>query len=331
MISQPVSPGTGAFTGSAVFLDYASLDFGDLDPAALYRVFPDLILHAHTTPAQIEERLARAEVAIVSDLHLPAGILSRLPRLKLILLASTGTNAVDLAAVRRLGITVCHCQGYGTHAVAQHTLALMLALTNHVARYSALVSTGQWSAADRFCLTDYPICGLNDKRLAIVGQGELGRQVAHLAEAFGMQVSFAGLPGREGPQDKIALDDLLPLADVVSLHCPLTPETAGLINTQRLGLMKRSALLINTARGGLLDETALAGALREGRLAGAALDVLSQEPPPQSHPLLTGDIPNLLITPHVAWSTTGARQCALQQLAENGEAWKAGQPIRVVS
>ena len=331
MSSLPNLPGINRLPVSAVFLDYASLDFGDLDPADLHRVFPDLILHAQTTPPQIAERLSCAEVAIVSDLHLPAEILSQLPRLKLILLASTGTNAVDLAAAKRLGITVCNCQGYGTHSVAQHTLALMLALTNHVARYSALVSAGQWSAADRFCLTDYPLVGLNDKRLAIIGQGELGKQVAHLAGAFGMQVSFAQLPGRGSSPGKIALDELLSEADIVSLHCPLTPETAGLINGRRLGLMKRTALLINTARGGLVAETDLAVALREGQLAGAALDVLSQEPPPESHPLLTGDIPNLLITPHVAWSTTGARQRALQQLAENAQAWQAGQPVRVVS
>ncbi|ARU95252.1 2-hydroxyacid dehydrogenase [Tatumella citrea] len=321
----------GRAANKAVFLDYASLDFGDLDPACLYNVLPELELYPHTAPAEIVERLQDAEIAIVSDLLLPAEIFSQLPQLKLVLLSATGTNAVDLQAARQHGVTVCNCQGYGTHSVAQHTLALILSLTNHVARYDALVRQGDWAASDRFCLTNYPLTELNGKLLGIVGQGELGSKVAQLAEAFGMQVRFAQLPGRDSSPDKLPLDELLATADVVALHCPLTPETSGLINSYRLSLMKPSALLINSARGALIDEQALAEALRRGEIGGAAVDVLSQEPPSPDNPLLAGGIPNLLITPHIAWGSTEARQGALFQLAENVSAWQSGAALRVVS
>lgn len=317
-------------SGRYVFADYASLDFGDLDPRVLQAAFPGVILYAETAPSQILERLRDAEVVLISELHLSAEILQQLPNLKLILLAATGTNAVDLPAARRLGITVCNCRGYGSHSVAQHTLALLLALTNHVARYHQLVRSGRWSDSTRFCLTDYPLSGLNGRQLVIAGQGELGNKVAEMARVFGLTVRFAALPGRSDSADKLPLDSLLPQADILSLHCPLTPETAGMINAQRLALMKPGALLINTARGGLLDEAALAAALRAGKLGGAALDVLSQEPPPRDHPLLASDIPNLLITPHIAWGTTEARQMAVQQLIENYQAWRSGAPIRKV-
>ncbi|WP_206537840.1 NAD(P)-dependent oxidoreductase [Tatumella saanichensis] len=318
-------------SGRYVFADYASLDFGDLDPQVLQAAFPGVILYAETAPSQIVERLREAEVVLISELHLSAEILQQLPALKLILLAATGTNAVDLPAARWQGITVCNCRGYGTHSVAQHTLALLLALTNHVAPYHRLVSDGRWSDSPRFCLTDYPLNGLNGRQLVIAGQGELGNKVAEMARVFGLSVRFAALPGRPCTPDKLPLDSLLPQADILSLHCPLTDETAGMINGQRLAMMKPGALLINTARGGLIDEPALAATLRSGRLGGAALDVLSQEPPPRDHPLLADDIPNLLITPHIAWGTTDARQMAVQQLIENYQAWRCGAPIREVS
>lgn len=321
----------GRAVNKAVFLDYASLDFGDLDPACLYNVLPELELYPHTTSTEIVARLQDAEIAIISDLQLPAEIFSQLPRLKLVLLSATGTNSVDLEAARRHGVTVCNCQGYGTHSVAQHTLALILSLTNHVARYDALVRQGAWAASDRFCLTDFPLTELNGKLLGIVGQGELGSKVAQMAAAFGMQVRFAQLPGRDSSPDKQPLDSLLAVADVVALHCPLTPETTRLINSHRLNLMKRSALLINSARGALIDEQALAEALRRGIIRGAAVDVLSQEPPSPDNPLLASDIPNLLITPHIAWGSTEARQGALFQLAENVSGWLSGAAVRVVS
>lgn len=315
----------------AVFLDCASLDLGDLDLSPLQQAFTGLTRHDASHPGQVVERLQGAQVAISNKVPLTAETLAALPDLKLILVAATGTNNVDLPAAQRLGITVCNSQGYGTPSVAQHTLMLMLALATRLPDYHNAVQSGRWQQASQFCLLDFPISELNGKTLGILGAGELGSAVARLAEAFGMRVLLGQLPGRPAQPDRLPLSELLPQLDVLSLHCPLTPVTAQLINRQHLDLLPRHAWLINTARGGLLDEQAVADALREGRLGAAALDVLSVEPPTADNPLLAGDIPNLLITPHSAWGSREARQRIVGQLAENAAAFFAGQPRRVVT
>ncbi|MES2820393.1 MAG: 2-hydroxyacid dehydrogenase [Pseudomonadota bacterium] len=314
----------------AVFLDHASLDLGDLDLAPLREPFGTLILHARTGPEQVIERLQGARVAISNKVPLTAETFAACPDLELVLIAATGTNPVDLVAARARGITVCNCQGYGTPSVAQHTLMLLLALATRLPDYQSAVRAGRWQQAPQFCLLDFPIVELAGKTLGLLGHGELGRAVARLAEAFGMQVLLGQLPGRPIHSDRLPLAELLPRVDALSLHCPLTEQTRHLIGAAQLRQMKPGALLINCARGGLVDEQALADALRSGHLGGAACDVLTQEPPRDGNPLLADDVPRLIITPHSAWGSREARQRIVVQLAENAQAFLAGTPRRQV-
>ena len=316
---------------SAVFLDHASLDLGDLDLGSLHDCFDNLQLHAHTDDDQVSQRLQGAQVAISNKVPLTAECFAANPQLQLVLVAATGTNNVDLAAAREHGVAVCNCRAYGTPSVAQHTLMLLLALATRLNDYQQQVRIGAWQQASQFCLLGFPIIELQGKTLGLLGHGELGSAVARLAEAFGMHVLLGQLPGRPPRPDRLPLHELLPQVDALSLHCPLTEQTRNLIGASELALMKPQALLLNTARGGLVDEQALAAALRAGHLGGAAFDVLSEEPPRQGNPLLDGDIPRLIITPHNAWGSREARQRIVGQLAENAAAFLAGAPIRVVS
>jgi len=314
-----------------VFLDRDSLDCGDLDFGDLDRVLPDLDYYAATGPEQVAARIAEAEVVISNKVALDAAALRHAPRLRLICVAATGVNNVDLTAAARAGVTVCNCRGYGTPAVVQHVFALLLALCARLPEYRQAVRDGRWQRASQFCLLDYPIRELADKTLGIVGYGELGRGVARLAEAFGMRVLLAQRPGTvELLEDRTPLPLLLPQVDVLSLHCPLTPETRGLIGAWELALMRRDAVLLNTARGGLVDEAMLADALRKGALGGAGVDVLTLEPPTAGNPLLAPDIPNLIVTPHCAWGSRESRQRLVGQLAENVRGYLGGEPVRVV-
>ncbi|MDH4652433.1 MULTISPECIES: 2-hydroxyacid dehydrogenase [unclassified Pseudomonas] len=315
----------------AVFLDHASLDLGDLDLNPLRQVFGELQLHGQTAPSEVAERLSCAQVAISNKVHIDAAAMAANPALKLILVAATGTNNIDLDAARARGITVCNCQAYGTPSVAQHTLALLLALTTSLPDYQAAVRAGRWQQSSQFCLLDFPIFELDGKTLGLLGHGELGGAVARLAEAFGMRVLLGQLPGRPPRADRLPLHELLPQVDALTLHCPLNEQTRDMIGTAELALMKPGALLVNTARGGLVNEEALAAALRSGHLGGAATDVLTQEPPRDGNPLLATDIPRLIVTPHSAWGSREARQRIVQQLAENGAAWLKDSPVRVVS
>lgn len=314
----------------AVFLDHSSLDLGDLDMTPLRQVFGELVLHDTCTPEQVAERLQGAQVAISNKVHLSAATLAACPELKLVLVSATGTNNVDLAAARERGITVANCQGYGTASVAQHALMLLLNLATRLSDYQAAVRNGAWQRSSQFCLLDFPIIELQGKTLGILGHGELGGAFARLAEALGMRVLYGALPGRPARADRLALSELLPQVDALSLHCPLNEQTRNLIGAAELALMKPQALLINTARGGLVDEQALADTLRAGHLGGAAFDVLSEEPPRNGNPLLAPDIPRLIITPHNAWGSRESRQRMIGQLAENAAAFFAGTPIRVV-
>lgn len=314
-----------------VFLDQDSLGGGDLDFSVLERVLPDLHYYPATAPDQVAARITEATVVISNKVRLDAATLQDAPHLKLIVVAATGVNNVDLAAAAARGITVCNCRGYATPAVVQHVFALLLALVTRWPDYQQAVRAGRWQRASHFCLLDFPIRELAGMALGIVGYGELGQGVARVAEAFGMRVLIAQRPGSlETLAGRLPLPVLLPQIDVLSLHCPLTPETQGLIGAWELALLPRDAFLINTARGGLIDEALLADALRQGALGGAGVDVLSLEPPVDGNPLLAPDIPNLIVTPHSAWGSYAARQRLLEQVAENIAAWQAGTPLRLV-
>ncbi|MEE4095355.1 2-hydroxyacid dehydrogenase [Pseudomonas viridiflava] len=317
--------------GRAVFLDHTSLDLGDLDLGTLRESFGELVLHASTTAEQVAERLKGAQVAISNKVVIDAGTFSACPDLKLVLVTATGINNIDLVSAREHGVTVCNCQGYGTPSVAQHTLLLLLALATRLPDYQQAVHQGLWQKSKQFCLLDFPIVELEGKTLGLLGHGELGGAVARLAEAFGMRVLLGQIPGRPARADRLPLTQLLPQVDALTLHCPLNDNTRDMIGAYELSLMKPHAFIVNTARGGLINEQALADALRNGHLGGAASDVLSVEPPVAGNPLLAGDIPRLIITPHSAWGAREARQRIVSQITENAQAFFAGAPIRVVS
>jgi glycerate dehydrogenase len=315
-----------------VFLDSASLDLGDIDFSDLNSSLAEIRHYSTTTSEQIVERIADAELVISNKVVLNAAALAAAPRLRLVCVAATGTNNVDLKTATGLGITVCNCQGYSTPFVVQHTFALMLTLTLRLCDYHQAVAENRWQTAKQFCLLDFPIRELAGKTLGIVGYGELGRSVARIAEAFGMRVLIAQRPDTLEPEEgRIPLPALLPQVDILTLHCPLTPETRGLIGAWELALMRRDAVLINTARGGIVDEIALAEALRHNALGGAGVDVLTEEPPVHGNPLLAGDVPNLIVTPHCAWGSRESRQRLVGQLVENIRGFLAGRPLRVVA
>lgn len=315
----------------AVYLDYASLDKNDLDFSALHAAFDDLQLYEGTSAEQLLSRVQNVDVIISNKVVIDAETMQQCPNLKLILISATGTNNIDLVQATQQGIIVCNCQGYGTAAVAQHTLMLMLNLATSFRQYDHAVQQGEWNQASQFCLLDYPIMELSGKTLGIVGYGELGQAVANLARAFGMQIQIAALPNRPAGAERIAFADMLPQVDFLSLHCPLTEDTRDLIDATALATMKSSAFLINCARGGVVNESALAEALKARTIAGAATDVLTVEPPKEGNVLLDTSIPNLIITPHSAWGSVDARQRIVQQMVENTQAFKAGAPIRKVN
>ena len=305
-------------------LDLATLYRDDLDLSPLQRNCPDLSLHAATAPEQVLERIQGRQLVISNKVVLNRATLEASPDLKLICIAATGTNNVDLDAARELGIAVSNVLAYATPAVVQHVFALILSLTTRLHDYRDAVARGDWRRSEQFCLLDYPIRELAGLKLGIVGYGELGQAVARVAEAFGMSVSIAQRPGGEPRPGRLPLPELLPEVDVLSLHCPLTEATRGLIGEEELRLMKPDALLINTARGGIVDETALLSALWEGRIGGAGVDVLTEEPPVAGNALLEPDIPNLIVTPHVAWASRESRQRLVNEIGLNIAAFLAG-------
>nr|WP_102136331.1 2-hydroxyacid dehydrogenase [Marinobacterium profundum] len=313
----------------AVFLDLESLE--DIDLAALAGEFESFETHMATAPSDVAVRIRDAEVVLVNKVRLDAAALEQASQLKLICVVATGTNNVDLEAAQRLGIQVSNCRAYGNDSVIQHVFALLLALSTRLLDYHQAVQAGRWQQAGQFCFLDFPIAELSGKTLGIVGYGNLGQGVGRIAEAFGMKVMIAQRPGGPAEAGRTPLDELLAQVDVLTLHCPLTEHTRNLLDAAAFKRMKKSALLINVARGGIVDEAALADALRSGELAGAATDVLSVEPPRGGNPLLSGDIPNLIVTPHNAWGSTEARQRIIAQTLETVQAFGRGEALRVVN
>jgi glycerate dehydrogenase len=308
----------------AVFLDYATVSNSDLDTAGLRRVLPGLVFHATTDAGQLGERLKDAECVLLNKVRLTREILESAPRLRLVALAATGTDHIDLNAAAARGIGVCNVRAYCTPAVVQHAWAMILSLTQRLATYGELARDGAWREDGPPMIHAAAIRELAGRTLGIVGWGELGRGVAGVAAAFRMRVLVAARAGTVPADGRLALNDVLRAADIVSLHCPLTAATRGMIGAAELALMKPDALLINTARGALVDTAALAAALKAGRLGGAGVDVLPQEPPPANEPLLDPSVPNLLLTPHIAWAARDARQRCLDQMAANIEDFRRG-------
>ncbi len=311
-----------------VVLDAHTLD--DLSWAGL-RQFGSCEIHPRTSPDQVVARAAGAAIVLTNKARLGRGEIAALPDLRYIGVLATGHDVVDVRAAAERGVTVTNVPAYGTPSVAQMTFALLLELCHHVGVHAQAARDGRWSASGEFSYRERPLIELAGCTLGIVGLGAIGRAVARIAAAFGMRVIAASSrpAAPAGLEVEIVpLDVVFAQADVVTLHCPLTPETARMVDAGRLASMKPTALLVNTARGGLVDEAALVAALSRGRLAGAALDVLAVEPPPADHPLLRA--PNCLVTPHIAWATRAARERLLQAAIDNVAAFVAGTPLNVV-
>ncbi|NCF12103.1 MAG: glycerate dehydrogenase [Verrucomicrobiaceae bacterium] len=309
------------------FLDASTV--GDVDLGQLASL-GQLEAYPVTSPDQLDERLQHASIAITNKVVIDAAALQNAPHLKLICIAATGTNCVDLAAAKAAGITVCNVAGYSTASVTQHTLGLLINLATGMNRYAGELS--RWAQSPIFTRLDYPMIDLAGKTLGIIGLGTIGKSVAKAAQGFGMNVVALSRDGAEqGEIERLQRDAFFSKSDAVTLHCPLTPGTEKMMNRETLGLMKPSAFLINTGRGQLIDEADLAVALKTGVIAGAGLDVLTAEPPPEDHVLLDPSLPNLIITPHTAWASLEARKSLLEGVAKNINAFLAGEPENVVN
>ena len=315
---------------SIVILDGYTLNPGDLDWSPLSAT-GSLTVYDRTPPEVVVERAAGAEILLTNKTPLPRSVLEALPDLKFIGVLATGYNVVDIAAAKERGIPVANVPGYGTPAVAQHVFALLLELTQRTGLHSDSVRAGDWTRSVDWCYWRAPLVELSGLTMGIAGYGAIGQAVARIAQAFGMNVIAATRTPRENGTGVTFthVDDLFRRADVVSLHCPLTPETQGLVNAARLASMKTSAFLINTGRGPLVVEQDLADALRNAVISGAAVDVLSTEPPAADNPLLTA--PHCLITPHLAWAAKASRQRLMDAVVENVRAFLAGAPVNVVN
>lgn len=316
-----------------VFLDFDTISIDDDIDISPIRELPgiDWTFHDATPPDETAGRVEGCEIVVVNKVVLDSDTLARAAgALKLVVIAATGTNNVDLEAARRHGITVCNVRGYGTPSVVQHVYALILALVTQLPRYMEAVADGRWQRHHQFCILDYPIRELNGLNLGIVGYGTLGRGVADVAPAFGMNVLVAQRPGGEPRDGRLPMEELLRQTDILSLHCPLTDDTRDLIGRRELQAMKTDALLINTARGGIVNEEDLVDALRAGEIGGAAFDVLTREPPTNGNVLLDADLPNLIVTPHIAWASRESRRRVVDIVAGNIEAYRGGRPVNVV-
>jgi glycerate dehydrogenase len=313
---------------SVVFLDRASLKAKVRKPAQAERY----VEHEKTSVDEVVAKLQGATVAITNKVPLRAETLRQLPQLKMIAVAATGYDVVDVPYCREAGIAVANIRNYAVHTVPEHAFAMILALRRNLLAYRADVEAGVWQKSDQFCFFTHDIGDLHGSTLGIIGEGAIGQGTAAIARGFGMKVLFADheppkMPGVEfTPFEQVIAE-----SDVLSLHCPLTPATRNLIGLEQMRKMKRSALLINTSRGGLVDEQALITALDEGLIAGAGFDVLTVEPPKNGHPLLDVRRHNFILTPHVAWASDNAMQFLADQLIDNIDLWAAGKPQHLVT
>ncbi len=308
----------------AVFLDYSTMGPG-LSLDVLREAVDELEIFDATSDDEIAARIADADAVLTNKMKLTQALIDRAPKLRFIGLTATGTDNVDLDAAKRHGIAVANIRDYCTRSVVEHVFGVLLMLTHSLPLYHATVRAGRWqTAADPFLLA-HPIRELSAMTLGVVGHGALGRGVALQGRAFGMRVLISARPRASAvPDGRVAFDQVLETADVISLHCPLNEDTRGLMGSAEFARMKDTAILINTARGGLVDSAALAAALRDGDIAAAAVDVLPKEPPVDGDPLLDYVGDNLVVTPHVAWATNEARQNAVDELARNVAAFRAG-------
>jgi len=317
-----------------VFLDAAT--YGDVS-LEQFTARWDCTVHQVTNPDETIQRLAGHSIVVTNKVVIDRVVLAapQARDLKLIAVAATGTDIIDREEAARRGVKVCNVPGYAAQSVAQFTMALILELATRAGKYGEAVKAGEWQKSPVFSLLTYPSVDLNGKKLGIVGYGNIGQTVAKMARGFGMEVLISARPGSESPipRDRVPLEQVLQEADVVSLHCPLTPQTKNLINERSLSLMKPAAFLINTARGALVDDTALIEALRKKRIAAAALDVISKEPPPADHPILLAakELDNLIVTPHTAWSAREARERLLREVEENILVFLRGEPRNLVN
>tara|TARA_R110001599_G_scaffold6704_12_gene33394 strand:- start:10551 stop:11483 length:933 start_codon:yes stop_codon:yes gene_type:complete len=304
----------------AVFLDADTLG-NDVDLSPIEAVAGEMVKHPRTSPEQVQERIRGFDTVLVNKVVLSREHFEACPELKTVAVVATGLNNIDKDAAKDHSVTVMNVTNYGRSTVAQHTMALILALATRLVDYDKDVRAGRWGQSSMFCLMDHPIMELEGRTLGVVGYGDLGQGVVERAKAFGMNIVLGARPGQAtGEVDgypRIPLDELLPKVDVLSLHCLLTDDTRNMIGARELKMMKTEALLINTSRGGLVDEQALADALRAGTIGGAGFDVLTEEPPRNGNALLADDIPNLIVTPHSAWASREARQRIVEITASN--------------
>lgn len=288
--------------------------------------------YATTSPEQTVERLKDATIVLTNKAPLRGDVLAQLPKLKMIAVAATGYDVIDVPACRERGIAVANIRNYALHTVPEHAFSLILALRRSLLEYRADVERGRWQEVDQFCFFDHPIRDLHGSTMGIFGEGVLGQGTATIARAFGMRVLFADHAPPKMPNVEFTpVEQVLAESDVISLHCPLTPDSRNMFGLEQFRKMKRSAILINTARGGLVDEQALVTALKEGLIAGAGFDVLTKEPPKEGNPLLDLRMPNFILTPHVAWASDGAMQFLADQLIDNVELFIKGTPQHLVT
>jgi len=311
-----------------VFLDRASIGANVRRPQQA----GEYLEYDRSSGEQIVERLRGASVAITNKVPLREAALRQLPELRMIAVAATGYDVVDVGYCREHGVAVANIRNYAVHTVPEHAFALILALRRNLLAYRADVERGVWNRSEQFCFFDHPIYDLHGSQLGIIGEGALGRSVAAIGAAFGMRAVFADHPQRVGEDVEYhPLPRLIAASDILTLHAPLLAATRHMIGAAQLRSMKRTAILINTSRGGLVDERALARALQEGWIAGAGFDVLSVEPPREGNPLLELRLPNLIVTPHIAWASIGAMQFLADQLIDNIDAWSRGTPQNLVT
>ncbi len=312
---------------NAVILDETSFNNnGDMDLTNLLGLNDNWARYDETAKDERLERLQNVQIAVANKIVFDKELLEQLPDLKVILLAATGMDNIDRDYCEANGIAYYNVTDYCTASLAQHVFTLILSLSTSINDYQRITRNGEWSKSAHFCTLQFPIQELAGKTLGLIGYGSLAKGVEKLAKAFDMNIMLGARVGSsEAPEGRVLIEDMLPQVDVLSVHCPLTPETNKMINYDFLSKMKSTAFIINSARGAVIDNADLAQALRDGVIAGAGIDVLEVEPPPADHPLLDPDIPNLILTPHVAWAAKEARQRVVEKVAANLKNWLSTQ------